>query len=77
MVLALLSAPAFAQGAVDVTVPSSASEPFTQAALLAAKGLSFKPATQSGAPISVVLAYRYRFEAPVLISADAGEVALF
>lgn len=75
MVLALLSAPAFAQGAVDVTVPSSASEPFTHAALLAAKGLSFKPATQSGAPISVVLAYR--FEAPVLISADAGEVALF
>ncbi|MDP2274285.1 MAG: TonB family protein [Archangium sp.] len=66
------------QGAViDVTVQSSVGEVFTEAALLAAKGLTFEPATQNGAPISVVLAYRYRFEAPVLISADAGEVSPF
>jgi len=60
-------------GAVtDVTVQSSAGEAFTEAALTAAKGLVFEPATLHGVPVSVVLAYRYRFEAPVVVAVDAG-----
>ena len=57
----------------DVTVQSSVGQAFTDVALLAARGLVFEPATQKGAPVAVVLAYRYRFEAPVLVSVDAGE----
>lgn len=60
---------------IDVTVHSSAGEAFTQVALAAARGLVFEPATQNGAPVSVVLAYRYRFEPPVLLAVDAGDVA--
>lgn len=58
---------------IDVQVQSSSGQAFTDSAVLAAHGLGFEPATQQGAPVSVVLAYRYRFEAPVLLSADAGE----
>ena len=61
----------------DIVVQSSVGEAFTEAAVLAAKGLSFEPATQNGAPVSVVLAYRYRFEQPVFTSVDAGEVPAF
>ena len=65
-----------ATGAViDVTVQSSTGQAFTDAALTAAHGLGFTPATQQGAPVAVVLAYRYRFEAPVLLAVDAGEPA--
>lgn len=62
------------QGAVtDVQVQSTPGEPFTSSALFAARGLVFEPATQDGAPVSVVLAYRYRFEPPKLLEAtDAG-----
>lgn len=61
-------------GAVtDIKVESSAGDAFTESAVLAAKGLAFEPATQNGEPVSVVLAYRYRFETPVLLAVDAGE----
>lgn len=58
---------------IDVIVQSSVGEAFTESALAAAKLLTFEPATQNGAPVSVVLAYRYRFEPPVLLAVDAGE----
>jgi TonB family protein len=55
----------------DVQVQSSTGEAFTQSATAAARSLVFEPATQNGAPVAVVLAYRYRFEAPVF-EPDAG-----
>lgn len=59
-------------GAVtDVQVQASAGPAFTDAALFAARGLLFEPATQDGVPVNVVLAYRYRFEPPVAVE-DAG-----
>ena len=61
----------------DITVQSSVGEPFTEAALLAAKGLLFEPATQKGAPVSVLLAFRYRFEQAVSIAFDAGAISPF
>ncbi|MDP1823649.1 MAG: TonB-dependent receptor [Archangium sp.] len=61
---------------IDVTVQSSTGQAFTDSALTAARGLGFEPATQHGAPVSVVLAYRYRFETPVVLSVDAGEPML-
>lgn len=65
------------QGLVtDVNVQSSVGDAFTEAALTAAKGLVFEPATLRGEPVSVVLAYRYRFEAPVITEADAGALPL-
>ena len=64
-------------GAVtDITVQSSVGQAFTDAALLAAHGLVFEPATQHGEPVAVVLAYRYRFVSPVVLSVDAGEPSL-
>jgi TonB family protein len=60
---------------IDVTVQSSTGQAFTDSAVTAARGLAFEPATQHGAPVSVVLAYRYRFETPVVSSVDAGEPA--
>ncbi len=60
-------------GAVtDVQVQSSPSDALTASALFAARGLVFEPATQNGQPVTVVLAYRYRFEPPVLVFTDAG-----
>ena len=56
----------------DVQVESSPSDALTAAALEAAKGLVFEPALQNGAPVAVVLAYRYRFEPPVFVEVDAG-----
>ncbi len=61
-----------ATGAVtDVQLQSSPSEFFTTSATTAARGLQFEPATQDGIPLRVVLAYRYRFEAPTAPE-DAG-----
>ncbi len=58
---------------VDVAVESSTGEAFTEAALEAARGLRFAPATQDGEPVSVVLAYRYHFEPPrEAVEVDAG-----
>lgn len=54
----------------DVQVQSSTGTAFTESAVAAAKHLVFEPATQGGAPVPVILAYRYRFEAPLV--ADAG-----
>ncbi|MFT3712189.1 MAG: TonB family protein [Archangium sp.] len=56
-----------------VEVKDSPGEPFTTAALNAARGLGFDPAMRDGVAVSVVLAYRYRFEAPVALEEpDAG-----
>lgn len=56
---------------VDVQVQSTPGEPFTSAAIAAARGLGFDPAQRAGVAVPVVLAYRYRFEPPTLISTDA------
>ncbi len=47
---------------VDAQVASSPGEAFTAAALSASRGLEFAPASVDGGAVSVVLAYRYRFE---------------
>lgn len=57
---------------IDAQVDASTSAAFTESALTAAKGLVFEPARQNGEPISVVLAYRYRFEPPVFDIPDGG-----
>jgi TonB family protein len=59
---------------VDVQVVSSPGDAFSAAAVDAARALHFSPATQDGQPVSVVLAYRYRFEPPREVAdvADAG-----
>lgn len=56
----------------DVRVEASPAEALTAAAVEAAKGLRFEPALQSGLPVAVVLAYRYRFVAPEPPAPDAG-----
>lgn len=63
-----------ASGAVtDVQVQSSPGEAFSAAALEAARGLVFEPASQDGGAVGVVLAYRYHFEPP---PEDAGRPRL-
>lgn len=57
---------------IDARVESSPGEPFSAAALAAARGLAFTPAFQDGGAVAVVLAYRYRFEREL---PDAGQVA--
>ena len=49
---------------IDVAVQSSPGEPFTSAALSAAKGLVFEPVFHDGGAVGIVLAYRYRFTLP-------------
>ena len=50
------------RGAVaDVEVSGSPGEPFTSAALTAARGLVFEPVLSDGGAVGVVLAYRYTF----------------
>ncbi|MBU8900894.1 energy transducer TonB, partial [Corallococcus sp. M34] len=44
-----------------------------EAALHAAPRLRFAPATMDGQPVAVRLFFEYRFEAPVVAVADAGE----
>ncbi len=62
-----------ASGAVtDVRVESSPAEPFSISAVNAAHALVFEPATVDGGAVSVVLAYRYRFEPPLPTPSDAG-----
>ncbi|MBL8912611.1 MAG: TonB-dependent receptor, partial [Archangium sp.] len=57
----------------DVQVKSSPGEPFTTAAINAARGLGFDPAMRDGVAVSVVLEYRYRFEPPTLVATDAPD----
>ncbi|MDP1822328.1 MAG: TonB-dependent receptor [Archangium sp.] len=55
-----------------IEVQSSPGEPFTAAAVTAAKGLVFDPVIQDGGAVGLVLAYRYRFEPPSPPPQDAG-----
>ncbi len=58
----------------DVQVNSSPGEAFTNSASSAARGLLFAPATLDGGAVSVMLTYRYHFEAPRDV--DAGSAHL-
>jgi TonB family protein len=61
----------------DAKVLTSAGEVFDQAALAAAKGLGFEPATSNGKPVAVKIQFRYRIRedakpvAPVALPAEA------
>ncbi|MFY2561648.1 TonB-dependent receptor domain-containing protein [Corallococcus terminator] len=53
---------------VDVTVREAASlPPLTEAAILAARGLRFTPASLGGRPVSVRMPYDYRLEPPAAL----------
>ena len=58
---------------IDAQVESSPGEPFTNAALSAARGLVFEPLISDGGAVGAVIAWRYRFVAPE----DAGVAPAF
>ncbi|MCP3143959.1 TonB-dependent receptor domain-containing protein [Pyxidicoccus xibeiensis] len=65
-----------AEGAVaEVKVLQAPAEPrLTEAALKAAPGLRFSPATLGGTPVSVRLPFVYRFEPPVVVPAATARI---